>query len=173
MDKKPKITTEIVPIEYPHNQKGMEGTLHDITLGELHVFERENRSPVFVVFESYKNLGPGLGSITQKIADSMNDIYKQDPYKIQWFERRLEPKDPEKPYERVKFGRIDEKWGEIGREFVTKEDVERAMSYGLVTEPEPRDRIKPHDYWPEGKLPKLSIEQVMKARNEHENEPDL
>jgi hypothetical protein len=101
--KKSKITEEIFPINYPHNKTGIAAPT-EITRGELHVFEREGKSPVFVVFES-----------------------------------------PE---------------------------IEKAMSAGLITEPEPRERLKAPDYWTEGKMPKVSIEDVMKALHDNDKEPE-
>lgn len=178
MTKKTKITEEIFPIDYPHNKKGTEAMPNDITRGTLHVFEREGKSPVFVVFESPENIGPRLSSVTQLMADAMNSVYEQEPKNIKWFEKPLDPKDPENPYEQVRFRQLGAepdrlgKWVEVGRESVSKEEIEEVMSASLITEPEPRERLKAPDYWTEGKMPKVSIEDVMKALHDYDKEPE-
>ena len=169
MDDRTPIKERRLPLRYPHNPTGTEAQENDYTRGEIRVFERDGRPPVFVVYESHTNLGPPLESITRKYVDAMKMHYHLEPQEILWFEKPLDSEH----YEQVRFGTLGtdgktaNQWTENKREQgITKVEIERTIASGLLEEPEKRERVKRPDHWKEGELPKLTIEERISAVEE-------
>lgn len=160
METKEKVTERIVPINYAHTKTGVEAKPHDITKGELHVFERDGKPPVFVAYESPNNVGPPISTVTHKMADGMKMHYGLKPEEIKWYEKPLESKG----YEQVKFrefGAEQERvgqWGECKREKeIKKEKIEETISQGIITEPVRQQRIEHSTRLDKATGPPLSV----------------
>ena len=134
-----KVTIRVVPISYAHTKTGVAASPEDITKGELHVYERDGQSPIFVAYESPQNPGPALDSVTEKMADGMKMHYGLRPEQLEWYEK---PKNAEN-FTQVnfrEFGAQNDKVGQFGecgrKEGIKKSEIASTISRDIMVEPQ-------------------------------------